>query len=128
MTIKHIVIGGGGSIGLQFLGILKELNNQDFWKIENIQNIYATSVGTVISILLCLKYDWETIIQYLVERPWHDVFKLSGKQIVEAYYNKGLYDKKIFEIAFKPLLEAKDLSLNITLKEFYEYSNVFLHF
>jgi len=47
---------------------------------------------------------------------------------VEAYYNKGLYDKKIFESCFKPLLEAKDLSLHITLKEFYEYSHIYLHF
>lgn len=128
MTIKHVVISGGGSIGLQFLGILQHLNEHQFWKIEEIENIYATSVGVMIAILLVLKYDWETIIQYIVERPWHDIFKLSGKQIVEAFYNKGLYDKKIFDIAFKPLLEAKDLSLQITLKEFYEYSHVFLHF
>jgi len=128
MTIKHLVISGGGSIGLQFLGILQHLNEHEFWKIEEIENIYATSVGVMIAILLVLKYDWETVIQYVVERPWHDIFKLSGKQIVEAFYNKGLYDKKIFDIAFKPLLEAKDLSLQITLKEFYEYSHVFLHF
>ena len=128
MTIKHLVISGGGSIGLQFLGILQHLNEHEFWKIEEIENIYATSVGVMIAILLVLKYDWETVIQYVVERPWHDIFKLSGKQIVEAFYNKGLYDKKIFDVAFKPLLEAKDLSLQITLKEFYEYSHVFLHF
>lgn len=128
MTIKHLVLSGGGSVGLQFFGILKELNQEAFLKFEEIENIYATSMGVLIAILISLKYDWDTMVKYLVERPWHEVFKLSGKQIVEAYYNKGLYDIKIFEIAFKPLLEAKDLSLQITLKEFYEYSNIHFHF
>lgn len=127
MIIKHLVIGGGGSIGLNFLGILQHLNEKDFWKIEEIENIYATSMGVILAVILALKYDWETIIKYLVDRPWKDIFKLSGKQIMESYYNKGLYDKKVIELAFKPLLEAKDLSLTITLKEFYEYSKIHLH-
>lgn len=127
MTIKHLVISGGGSIGLQFLGILEELHVKEFWKLEEIESIYATSVGTLLGTMICLNYDWETINNYIVNRPWHDIFKLSGKQIIEAYYNKGLYDKKIIEIVLKPLLEAKDLSLKITLKEFYEYSNIDLH-
>lgn len=127
MPIKHLVIAGGGPIGLQFLGALEHLNEQDFWKIEDIESIYATSIGTLIGTILCLKYDWPTINTYIIERPWHDIFKLNGKQIFNAFYNKGLFDKKIFEIIFKPLLEAKDLSLSITLKEFYEYTKIEFH-
>jgi len=128
MTIKHLVIAGGGPIGLQFLGTLEHLNEQEFWKLEDIESIYATSIGTFIGTCICLKYDWQTLNTYLIDRPWHDAFKLNGKQIFDAFYNKGLYDKKIIEIVFKPLLEAKDLSLNITLKEFYEYSKIEFHF
>jgi predicted acylesterase/phospholipase RssA len=128
MTIKQLVISGGGAIGFQYVGALHYLHNNGFWKTEDIQNIYATSVGTIIAVLICLRYDWDIINEYFIGRPWHDLFKLTGKQIIEAYYNKGLYDKKIFELCFKPLLEAKDLSLNITLKELYEYSHIYLHF
>lgn len=124
MTIKHLVISGGGSIGFQFIGALKYLNENNYWNIETIKSIYSTSVGSIIGVFLCLKYDWDTILTYIIERPWQDLFKLSGKQIIDAYINKGLYNKKIIDIVFKPLLEAKDLSLNITLKEFYEYSNI----
>ena len=128
MPIKHLVIAGGGPIGLQFLGALEYLNEQKFWKIEDIESIYATSIGTFIGAFICLKYDWITLNTYIIDRPWHDAFKLNGKQIFDAFYNKGLYDKKIIEITFKPLLEAKDLSLNITLKELYEYSKIEMHF
>ena len=128
MTIKHLVIAGGGPIGFQFLGALEHLNEKGFWKLEDIESIYATSIGTFLAVFICLKYDWQTLNTYVIDRPWHDAFKLNGKQIFDAFYNKGLYDKKIIEITFKPLLEAKDLSLNITLKEFYEYSKIELHF
>jgi predicted acylesterase/phospholipase RssA len=128
MTIKHLVISGGGAVGINYIAILQYLQENDFWNIKNIQSIYATSVGSFVSIILCLNYDWNTISTYLIERPWQDVFTITGKQIISAYYNKGIYDKKIIETIFKPLLEAKDLSLNITLKEFYDFSKIDLYF
>ena len=128
MTIKHLVISGGGSIGFSYLGAIEYLSDNGFLNMENIESIYATSIGAIISVMLSLKYDCPTIRKYVIERPWKDLFKLSAKQIMETYTNKGLYDIKVTEKTFKPLLEAKDLSINITLKEFYEYSQKDIHF
>lgn len=128
MTIKHLVISGGGPYGISFLGILEYLHDKGFWKIEDIESIYATSIGTILSTVICLNYDWETINKYFIERPWKDIFKVSAKQIMDAYTNKGIYDIKIIDKILKPLLEAKDLSLTITLKEFYEYTKKELYF
>ena len=128
MTIKHLVISGGGPIGLSYLGAIEYLLDNSFVNMENIESMYATSIGSIISVILSLKYDYQTIRKYVIERPWKDVFKLSAKQIMETYTNKGIYDIKIIEKTFKPLLEAKDLSINISLKEFYEYSKKDIHF
>ena len=128
MTIKHLVISGGGPIGLSYLGAIEYLLDNSFVNMENIESMYATSIGSIISVILSLKYDCPTIRKYVIERPWKDVFKLSAKQIMESYTNKGIYDIKIIEKTFKSLLEAKDLSINITLKEFYEYSKKDIHF
>lgn len=127
MTIKHLVISGGGPLGLRYLGALEKLEQEDFWKLDDIESIYGTSIGSIIGAFICLKYDWETLNKYIIERPWHDAFKVNAKQIFDSYYNKGLFDKKLAEIIFKPLLQAKDLDLNITLKEFYEFSKIDLH-
>ena len=127
MTIKHLVIAGGATIGIRYLGVLEKLNELNYWKLDEIQSIYATSIGSVVGVFIALNYDWETLNKYVIERPWHDAFRLSGKQLLDSYFCKGLYDKKILEIVFKPLLEAKDLTLNITLKEFYDYSKIDLH-
>lgn len=127
MTIKHLIISGGGPLGFRYLSSLETLNNENFWKIEDIESIYGTSIGSIIGTFLCLKYDWETLNTYLIERPWHESFKMSPKKLFESYYNKGIYDKKIIELILKPLLEAKDLSLSINLQQFYEYSHIDLH-
>ena len=125
--IKHLVISGGGPTGYKFVGALKHLEEKGFYSTSNIESIYSTSIGSIIGAIMCLKYDWDTVTNYMVNRPWKDAFPLTTKQIMDAYSNKGLYDKKIADIIFKPLLEAKDLSLNTTLKELYEYSKIDFH-
>lgn len=127
MTIKHIVISGGGPLGFQFLGALEKLEKENYWKIENIESIYGTSVGSIIGSFLCLKYDWDTLNKYLIERPWHDSIKINPNHLLNFYEKKGIFDEDFFKIIFKPLLEAKDLSINVTLKEFYEFSNIDFH-
>ena len=128
MTIKHLVISGGGPIGMAYLGALEHLHDEGFWKIENIQSMYATSIGTMLAVTFALKYDWETINTYFIDRPWNDLFKLTGKQIIDIYTKKGLFDSSYTDKILKPLLEAKDLSLTITMKEFYEHSKIEMYF
>jgi len=128
MTIKHIVISGGGPSMLQSLGAIQYLEKQDFINMNNIDTIYGTSSGTLVGILICLKYDWETINDYILIRPWQDVFSIKAENIFDAYSKKGIFDIKLIEKCLKPLLDAKDLSMNITLKELYEYSKIEMHF
>jgi len=125
--IKHLVLSGGGPSGFLTIGSLQYLNEQNFWNIENIKTIYGTSIGAMISIFISLKFDWETLNNYLINRPWHESLHITLNQILNIYSNKGLFDSKLMEIIFKPLFDAKNISLDITLKDFYEYSRIELH-
>ena len=100
MTIHHLVISGGGPIGFRFLGALQYLEKYGYWKLEDIHSIYATSIGSILGAFICLKYDWDTLIKYIIERPWHDAIKITPQHIFQSFYNKGLFDKKIAEIIF----------------------------
>ena len=128
MTIKHLVISGGGPIMVQILGSIQHLEENKYITMENITSIYGTSAGAIVGVLICLKFDWETINDYIIKRPWHEVFKIKVETIFEAYSKKGIFDIKTIEKCFKPLLDAKDLPLNITLQEFYTFSNIEIHF
>jgi predicted acylesterase/phospholipase RssA len=128
MTIKHLVISGGGPTLIQVLGAIQHLETNDFLHMSTIETIYGTSAGAIIGILICLKYDWETINDYIIKRPWKDVFTIKVDNILEAYKKKGLFDIKTFEKCFKPLFDAKDILLDINLEDFYNLTKIELHF
>ena len=127
-TIKHLVLSGGGPNGIQTLGILQHLEMNNIWKLENIQTIYATSSGTILSILIALRFDWETINNYIICRRWHETYKITADMIFNSYINKGLFTINSIELFYKPFFDSKDLSLQMTMKEFFEYTNIELHF
>ena len=127
MTIKNIVLSGGCHTLYQSLGVIQTLEKNDIWKIENIEKIYGTSAGALLGAILCLKFDWDTLNEYFLNRPWHDVYNIDINTIFSMFSKKGFFNKNQIELSFKPLLHAKDLALDITLKELYEYSNIELH-
>jgi len=127
MTIKHLVISGGGPIMIQILAAIQELERNKYIDMTQIKSIYGTSAGAIVGVLLSLQFDWTTINDYIIKRPWQDVFPIKVQTILDAYAKKGLFDIKIVEKCFKPLFDAKDIPLNITLQQFYQLNNIELH-
>ncbi len=127
MTIKHLVISGGGPIMIQILAAIQELEKKDYLSMKNIETIYGTSAGAIVGVLLSLQFDWDTLNDYIIKRPWQDVFAIKVQTILDAYTKKGIFDIKTIEKCFKPLFDAKDISLAITLEEFYVLTKIELH-
>jgi hypothetical protein len=125
--IKHLVMSGGGGGFFVIYGVLKYLALKDFWNIADIESIYATSSGSFIAIILSLGYDWESLDDYLIKRPWEKVIVLKPDQFINCWKNKGILDKTIFKLILEPLLIAKDLSGDITMQELYDYTSIELH-
>jgi len=128
MLIKHLVIAGGGQTMLQALGVIQTLENNNIIQRSNIKTIFGTSAGGLVAVLYAFNFDWQTINDFMIKRPWQDVFPINVQNIFDAYTNKGIYTEKVFEKFLKPLLDAKDLPLNITLQQFFDYSKVEIHF
>ena len=61
MTIKHIVINGGGPNMWYMYGALKHLHEKSIWNLENIESVYATSAGALLFTILVLINDWDDI-------------------------------------------------------------------
>jgi len=127
MKIKHLVISGGANAGFLFFGVLQKLIHENVFVCDEIKTVYATSAGTLTALFLLLKYDMQTIETFLVQRPWGDSFRIDLATIIRAIQTGGLFDKSITKTALGPLLLGKDLSLDITLEEFYQYNSVDFH-
>ena len=126
-SIKHLVFSGGGPTLIQTLGALQTVEAAGFVNLAEIQTIYGTSAGAILGVILCLKFDWQTINDYILLRPWHDVFPMKVQHIFDAYTKRGIYDEQTVAKCFKPLFDAKDISLGITMRELYDLSGIELH-
>lgn len=127
MTIKHLVISGGGPTFISSLGIIQELDKKKFLEIKNIESIYATSAGSIVALLLSLQFDWDTLNNYIINRPWHEIFKIDSSVLISSFREKGLFNIDITKKCFLPLFNAKNISIDTTLLEFYNYNHIELH-
>jgi len=127
-NIKHLVIAGGAHAGFAYYGAFKSLIDNKFIVLSEIETIFSTSVGGMIATILLLNYDWETLDEYLINRPWHLILKTDLPTLVNGVNKGGVYDISIIKEIFTPLLLGKDLSPQITLEEFNKYTQKDLHF
>lgn len=127
-TIKHLVIASGLIYGLSFYGALKECAIKNVYHIDNIETIYATSAGTIVAVLVSLKYDWESIDNYIINRPWHRVFPININTIINAFQSCGILDVGCIKELFLPLFSGREIDIGITMAEFREFTGIDFHF
>jgi len=128
MTIKYLVISGGQVNIMYHLGAIQYLHEKGFWNFADIKKIYATSSGCWLSILIALNIDWKLINDYVIKRPWNRVVSLNITQIYNIYNSKGIFDEEIVKTFFGPFFKIKDINIDITMKEFYELTQIEMHF
>ena len=123
-TIKHLVLCGGGPIGLVEYGALKYLTSNSIIYLKNIESVYTSSIGSIIAFIYILNFDWTWIDDFLIKRPWEKLINFSYSAYINIFYDKGIVNKKIIINALKPLFLAKEIPLTITLLEFYNLTNM----
>ena len=127
-TIEHIILCGGGPVGLVQYGALKYLHRKSAWNLKNIKSIYACSVGCIIAVIISLDMEWEWIDDFFIKRPWKKLVDLDKINYLDILTHKGLLDEKFWIDFVKPLLLAKDIDIEIDLKGFYELTGIDMHF
>ena len=124
MTIKHIVICGGGPTGFLSYGALKRLHEKEIWNKKDIETIYGSSIGGVMGVLINLAHSWEALSDYLIKRPWIKVFDKISADLLDFIENKGIDGLELAKIVLEPLLKARDLTIDATLKDLYELTKI----
>ena len=127
-TIEHIILCGGGPVGLVQYGALKYLHKKGIWNLKNIKSIYASSVGCIIAVIISLDIEWEWIDDFFIKRPWKKLVDLDKINYLDIFTHKGLLDERLWIDFLKPLLLAKDINIDIDLLGFYELTGIDMHF
>jgi len=128
MTIKNLVINGGGSTIFNTYGALRESNIKGLWKHDEIERYFGTSAGAIMSLMVVLNYPWEDMDSFMIDRPWNTVFKFNIINIFDYYSNNGILGLEYVYDIFRPLFKGKDIDINITFSEFYSLFGKGLYF
>lgn len=124
MTIKHLVLSGGGAAGFTVYGALKCMHNNEYFSFENIESIHASSAGSIIGGLLILTQNWNDLDNYILKRPWDKLINISPTAILSLWQKKGIFDIEMIKEILKPFLKSNDYNENITLKQLFEKTNI----
>jgi NTE family protein len=116
MTIKNLILSGGGSKGFCFVGAIEVLYNNSL--LNDIDCYIGTSIGSFIVSLLCLGYTPDELSCLILNFNFK---KLEPNIDVENIFNLlGLDCGSKFTIFIKKCIKMKSNNENITFKELYE--------
>ncbi len=125
--IKSIIISGGGHSVFTFYGIIKQALNTKYIVYENLESLYGTSAGSLICLLLALNIEPEVIDNYLINKPWQELFHLTFDSFMHLYETFGIFNSNVFVDIFSHLFTYKELDVNITFEEFYQHNHLDIH-
>ena len=130
MTIKHLVVTGGGPYGFYSFGILGYLKRVGFFDSANIETIYATSIGCIAGLFMVMKKtSYDELHEYIINKPVVDLLRLTPDHIFDMYSKKGVYDGiSIIRHILNPIFHSEGVSPEITMSDFYDMYGVSLNF
>lgn len=120
--MKNLCFAGGGMKGICYIGIYKYLIEHNILK--DVENISGTSIGSIISVLIILKYSVEEL-SIMVENLTKSLIEdIDIKNCLSSYsIDSG---KKIGYIV-KKIFTHKGFHKDITFIELYRKTNIGLH-
>jgi len=127
MTIKHLVISGGGPNIFQIYGAYRYLSSKNIWSLKNIQSIHATSAGAIIAIILLLDISFDDIDNYLINRPYEHLFYISPQHILKLFSTTGIFDISVMSEFLEPLFKCKKYDMNMTLGMLFDKTHIDLN-
>lgn len=116
--MKNLVLSGGGINGIALLGVVKALTECQM--LDNIEHYIGNSVGSIISFLLCINYNYNDLLKLILSL---DLNKLIDIDLFNIFSKYGMMNnttpKKLFIILLKKKLNVED----ITFKELFDLKN-----
>jgi len=127
MVYKHIVLPGGASNGFNDFGAIYYFMKNNLIDIKNIETIHATSVGSLLATVLCLNHDIDEYQQYIINCSMDKIFYIDPEEVMNVTQSTGFINDNCFKDYIKPFFEANNVSIDITLQQFFELTNISLY-
>lgn len=126
MKIDTLFLSGGGINCLSFLGCLNYLMQKNIIQhdLSNIKTIVGVSGGILHIIPLLLGYSINVTIKIFTNYDYNNLIDYNDFNINNLFSNYGIYSNDFIIRLLKPLFKMKNISENITLKDFYKLTKI----
>lgn len=113
--IKNLVFSAGGTRCISYISILNYIENNN--KLFDIENISASSGGSIYALCYCLGYSFRDMKELSININTDKICDLS---LTDFFDNYGLDSGKKIEQFIKLIIKKKQNNENINFQKFYE--------
>lgn len=123
-NIKHLVLSGGGLLGISYIGLLKYLEENN---VKNqIKSITGCSAGSIFATLVLLDYTSQEIEKLIKSLDFKQFLNINIDTILKFQQTKGLDSANKLTDFFKSFIKNKTGDENTTFKQLYEMNSKIL--
>ena len=126
MTIRRLVLSGGGPSGICYGGIFKALFDKKIINknLDGIEEIITTSVGILPCLNLLLKLDINIWNQLIMGYDLNNILNIEKLDINDFINDCGLFDTDGIENIFKSIIKNHLGSDDLSMKELFDLSKI----
>ena len=120
--IKHLVLSGGGLLGISYIGLFKyfEENNT----LSDIKTITGCSAGAIFGSLLSIGYTYKELDTIVKSMVFKDYLKINVDSLLNFMHTKGFESGKNLSTFIKNSIKEKTGDENITFSQIQEKYNI----
>jgi len=122
INIKHLVLSGGGLLGISYIGLFKYFEEKDY--IKNIQSITGCSAGAIFGSLLAIGYTYNELNNIVKSMIFKDYLKINVDSILNFTNTKGFESGTNLNLFIKNCIKNKTGNENITFSQIQEKYNI----
>jgi len=121
MKIDTIILSGGSSKGIGYIGAFYAILNNNLFNMKDIKNILGCSVGSIFGFMLLIDFNI-TMIYKLLQKI--DIINFEKFNIDEMFLDNGIFNNNSIKIFLKTCLKYKYNINDITFIELYKKTNI----
>lgn len=123
--IKHLVLSGGGMLGISYIGLVKYLEeNLPNPIINNLKSITGCSAGALFGTLIAIGYTYTEMINLAKNMNFKEYMVINAESIINFMKLKGLESGKNLNTFVKKCIKDKVGNEDITFKEIKKKFNI----
>ena len=120
--IKHLVLSGGGLLGISYIGLFKYFEEHN--TLTHIKSITGCSAGAIFGSLLAIGYTYKELDTIVKSMVFKDYLKINVDSLLNFINAKGLESGHKLHLFIKNCIKDKTGDENITFSQIQEKYNI----